>query len=177
MTPRGQGATTPLVRCLMERACQLQATASPPGQATRLQVPLQLRRDVPPPPPAALRIDVATEAPQASLADLQLQLRSATADIMRSCGAVPGRARIRLSLDLVSAGMPPPRRSRRSPMPTLPPTSVVGQRTENLEGSVPPSVLSCLVNAVSQRSFMTLPAGRRTERLLLSWYPCPKVHR
>ena len=57
---------------------------------------------------------------------------------MRACGPVPGRARVRLSLDLVTSrvGRPPIRRSRplRIAMPE-PSTVITGQRTEALEGA------------------------------------------
>ncbi len=176
LPPSGSATPTPLVRCFMERACQLHASA--PGQKTLLDVPLRVSREQPPPPPppaAVVRVDVASENPRADVAELQLQLRSAATSVMQACGPVPGRARVRLSLDLVTPGRGRPgvRRSRnlRIMMPPPPETTITGQRTEVLEGTVSSAVLGCVVNGIRQRTFSQLLAGPRTEKMMLTWNP------
>ena len=178
LPPAGNATPSPLVRCLMERACQLQATASPPGQKTVLDVPLRLHRGeqaAAQPPPgqvADVRVDVATASPRSDRAELQLQLRSAAALAMRSCGAVPDRARVRLSLDLIE--IPSLRRPRRARAPMqVRGQRVTGQRTENLEGTVPVAVLGCVVSAVSQRTYPSLGQSTATtaEQMILTWNP------
>ncbi len=167
LPPAGNATPSPLVRCLMERTCQLLATASPPAQTLRVQVPLRLRRpepEAPPPPPSTFagRLDVATEAPDGGFAESQLQLRALVGEAARSCGPVLVRTTVRLAFSL-SVG----------PSTTaIPRNQLIASVTPSAVSGLPPaSLLACLTRSLEGRSFAVPTAINRRDRVRVTWNP------
>lgn len=168
VSPTSPGQPSPYERCLMERACQLQARGAGLTAPIRVRVPVRASREPFAASPATaagseVRVDVMTENPSPQGAELQLQIRSAIADSARGCGAVAGRARVRFSVELSG---PAGRKI------TGPSTRVAQVRTESLEGAAPGGVLGCIAGALQGRFFTgSLAPGVRAERALVTWNP------